>query len=205
MRTLLEGMMVVSGNDAANVIAQGIGPSIPGFMDELNAHLKQIGCTQTRFLNPHGLHDPNHQTTAYDLALMTAEALKNPVFCEIVSKPRFIRPKTNKQEATALLQSNRLLRPGKYYYSKAIGVKTGYHSKAKSTFVAASKWEGRTLIAVLMGYKERGEMFEDAIQLFEKAFNQPRVQRRYLKAGPQTFSLKFLMEANPCTHISAKH
>lgn len=188
LRNLLEGMLIASGNDAANVIAQGIGPSIPGFVEEMNAYLKEIGCTQTHFLNPHGLHDPNHQTTAYDLALIAKEALKNPVFCEIVAKTRFIRPKTNKQEATTLLQTNRLLRQGKYFYAKAIGVKTGYHAKAKSTFIAASRSEGRTLIAVLLGYPERGEMFEDAKNLFEKAFNQPRVQRRYLKEGPQTFT-----------------
>lgn len=197
LRDLIEGMMVVSGNDAANVIAQGIGPTIPEFMIELNAYLKSIGCKNTQFLSPHGLHDPNHQTTAYDLALMTSVALKNPNFCEIVSKTKFMRPKTNKQEATTLLQSNRLLRPGKYYYAKAIGVKTGYHAKAKSCLVGASRFEGRTLIAVLLGYKERGEMFEDAIHLFEKAFNQPKVQRRYLKEGPQNFTLEILHGNKP--------
>lgn len=189
LRTLLEGMLIPSGNDAANVIAQAVGPTIPGFMEGLNAYLKELGCEHTHFLSPHGLHDPGHQTTAYDLALIAAEALKQPIFCEIVAKTRFIRPKTNIQAATTLLQSNRLLRPGKYQYAKAIGIKTGYHAKAKSTFISAARSDDRTLIAVLLGYKERGEMFEEAIKLFESAFNQPKVQRRYLKAGPQTFSL----------------
>lgn len=189
LRTLLEGMLIPSGNDAANVIAQGVGPSIAEFIEGMNAYLKEIGCTRTLFLNPHGLHDPKHQTTAYDLAIMTAEAMKNPVFCEIVAKTKFSRPKTNMQAATTLLQSNRLLRQGKHYYAKAIGVKTGYHAKAKSTFIAAARSEDRTLIAVLLGYKERNAMFEDAIQLFDHAFNQPKVQRRYLKAGIQTFNL----------------
>lgn len=190
LRHLLEGMLIASGNDAANVIAHGMGPTIPDYMVELNMYLKSIGCKSTHFLNPHGLHDPNHQTTAFDLAIISAQALKNPIFCEIVSQTKFIRPKTNKQQATTLLQTNRLLRPGKYYYDKAIGIKTGYHSKAKHCLVAASRFEGRTLIAVLLGYKERGEVFEDAISLFDKAFNQPKIQRRYLKEGLQKFELE---------------
>lgn len=189
LHTLLEGMLIPSGNDAANVIAQYVGSTIPEFMEGLNAYLKEIGCQQTHFLNPHGLHDPKHQTTAYDLAWIAKEALKYPLFCEIVAKTRFIRPKTNLQAATTLLQSNRLLRPGKYRYAKSIGIKTGYHAKAKSTLISAARSEGRTLIAVLLAYKERSEMFEDAIKLFETAFNQPKVQKRYLKGGPQTFSL----------------
>lgn len=173
--TLLQGMLITSGNDAANVIAQALGPSIPTFMEGLNVYLKEIGCQKTYFRNPHGLHDSQHQSTAYDLATMTREALKDPVFCEIVSQTRFLRPKTNKQAATTLLQTNRLLRPGKFHYAKAIGVKIGYHTKAKKTFIGAARADGRTLIVVLMGYKDRNAIFEDAIKLFEAAFNQPKV------------------------------
>lgn len=189
LHTLLQGLLIASGNDAANVIAHTLGPSIPVFMKGMNAYLKQIGCQKTYFRNPHGLHDPQHQSTAYDLAVMTREALKSPIFCEIVSQTRFLRPKTNKQAATTLLQTNRLLRPGKFYYAKAIGVKTGYHAKAKKTFIGAARADGRTLIVVLMGYKDRNAIFEDAIKLFETAFNQPKVQRVFLKAGSQTFTL----------------
>lgn len=195
LRTLLEGMLIPSGNDAANVIAHALGPTIPLFMDGLNAFVKEIGCENTRFLNPHGLHDPLHQTTAKDLAVLTSKALKNPVFCEIVSQTRFSRPKTNKQPSATFLQTNRLLRPGKYYYAKAIGVKTGYHAKAKKTFVGAARSDGRTLIAVLLGYEDRNAIFEDAAKLFETAFNQPKVQRVFFKEGPQNFKLE-LPQAN---------
>jgi D-alanyl-D-alanine carboxypeptidase (penicillin-binding protein 5/6) len=183
-------MLINSGNDAANLVAQGVGPSIPLFMDGLNRFLKGIGCQQTCFTNPHGLHDPKHVTTPYELALMTREALKNKIFREIVSQKRFLRPKTNMQEATTLLQTNRLLRPGKYYYPKAIGVKTGYHAKAKRAFVGAAQSGQRTLIVVLMGYANVNDIFQDAINLFEAAFNQPRVQRLYLKEGVQKFALE---------------
>lgn len=188
LHDLLKGMLIPSGNDAANVIAHALGPQIPLFMDRLNTYLQELGCEKTYFCNPHGLHHPQHQTTAYDLALITKEALKYPLFCEAVAQTRFIRPKTNKQSATTLLQTNRLLRPGKHYYAKAIGVKTGYHAKAKKTLIAAAQSEGRTLIIVLLGYPDRQAIFGDAIKLFEMAFNQPKVQRIFFNAGPQTFT-----------------
>jgi D-alanyl-D-alanine carboxypeptidase (penicillin-binding protein 5/6) len=189
LHALLQGMLIASGNDAANVIAQYLGPTIPTFIEGMNAYLKEIGCKNTHFCNVHGLHDPQHQSTAYDLALMTQEALKHPLFCEIVAQPRFLRPKTNKQGAITLLQTNRLLRPGKFYYSKAIGVKTGYHAKAKKNLVGAARADGRVLIVVLLGYQDRNAIFEDAIQLFETAFNQPKIQRVLLQAGTQAFKI----------------
>jgi D-alanyl-D-alanine carboxypeptidase (penicillin-binding protein 5/6) len=189
-RNLLEGVLIASGNDASNVIAQNLGPTIPKFMEGLNAFIKNLGCQNTNYYNPHGLHHPKHMTTAFDLACMTKAALKNPIFCEIVGMKRFNRPKTNKQNAATFLQSNRLLRPGKFYYPKAIGVKTGYHSRAKKTFVGAARFEGRTLIAVLLGYQDRNAIFIDAIKLFDAAFNQPKVERIYLKKGPQSFMLQ---------------
>lgn len=188
LRNLLYGVLVVSANDACNVVAQHVSGTVPKFIEEINAYMKEIGCQHSFFTNPHGLHDPKHQTTAYDLALLAKEALKNPVFREIVSTVRFTRPKTNKQESVTLLTTNRLLRPGPFNYPKAIGVKTGHHSKAKQTFVAAAKDpSGRTLIAVLLHCKERNDILRDTINLFEAAFNQPKVNRIYLKAGAQTF------------------
>jgi serine-type D-Ala-D-Ala carboxypeptidase (penicillin-binding protein 5/6) len=188
LRNFLYGVMVVSANDACNVVAQHISGSVPKFVEEINAYMKEIGCLNSFFRNPHGLHDPKHKTTAYDLAILTKEALKNPVFREIVSTVRFTRPKTNKQESVTLLQTNRLLRPGPFNYPKAIGVKTGHHSKAKQTFVAAAKQpDGRTLIAVLLHCKERNLILRDTTNLFEAAFNQPKVNRIYLKSGAQTF------------------
>ncbi|MFI0434177.1 MAG: D-alanyl-D-alanine carboxypeptidase family protein [Parachlamydiaceae bacterium] len=191
LHTLLQGMLIPSGNDAANVIAHALGPTIPTFMEGVNCYLKEIGCLNTYFRNPHGLHDPEHQTTAYDLALIAREALKHPIFCETVSQIRFIRPKTNKQGAATFLQTNRLLRPGKFQYAKAIGGKTGYHAKAKKTFIGVARVDQRTLIVVLLGYQDRDTIFEDAIKLFETAFNQPKVKRIFLKEGSQTFTLDF--------------
>lgn len=190
LNDLLYGMMISSGNDASNVIAQYIGGTIPAFMDDLNSYLKELGTLNTHFTNPHGLHHPNHITTAHDMALITKEAMRNSQFCEIVKTIRYTRPKTNLQQATTLIQTNRLLRKGKLYYDKAIGVKTGWTSDAQHTLVAAAECDGRRLIAVLIKVKEREQIFQEAKSLFEAAFKQPIVRRVLLKAGPQRYTLK---------------
>ena len=197
MKDLLLGMMVVSGNDAANVIAKAVGGTIPHFMEGMNAYLKKLGCKDTIFYNPHGLHYPKHVTTAYDMALMTCIALKDPTFREIVSTARCSRPKTNRQEASQLVQSNRLLRKGKFYYPKATGVKTGHTSFAQYTLVASATDGERTLVAVLLRTKEREDTLNDAIKLFEEAFNQQKVQRIVLSAGRQNYSLEQHGAAKP--------
>lgn len=190
MRALLYGLLLESGNDAANVLAQHVSGTIPDFMKNLNAFIKKIGCKNTQFLNPHGLFHPNHQTTAYDVALIMREGLKNPNFREIISTVKYVRPKTNKQEASVMFQHNKLLRTGKHFYSKCIGGKTGYLSLAGSTLVAAAKHEGRTLIAVVFKCKEKSDRYDDVIKMFEAAFNQPKVQSQLFKKGPQKFILE---------------
>lgn len=197
LRDLMYGMMLPSANDAANVIAQHIGGTIPNFMKELNVYLEQIGCTNTHFCSPHGLHHPDHVTTAYDMAVLTREALKSPIFCEIISTVRYKRPKTNKQESTVIVQTNRLLRNGPFYYSKAIGVKTGYGVPALHTFVAAARHEGRNLIAVVLQSKERDDIFRDSINMFEAAFNQPKVERELIKSGLQKYVLQLAGSHEP--------
>lgn len=190
IRDLFYGMMVASGDDAANVIAKYVGGTIPQFIQEMNAYVKQLGCHKTIFYNPHGLHHPNQQTTAYDLAILTREALKNPIFCEMAATVRYTRPKTNKQESSTLVQTNRLLRTGPFFYPKAIGIKTGYYSLAGNSLVAAAKDGSRTLIAVVLKVKDRKDIFLETKKMFEAAFSQPKVQRVLLHAGMQKFHLK---------------
>lgn len=190
-RDLLYGMMLASGDDAANVIAKYVGGTVPQFMEEVNEYIKELGCHESVFMNPHGLHHPKQVTTAYDMGTLARAALKNPQFCEIVSTVRYTRPKTNKQEPYVMMQTNRLLRSGPYHYPKAIGIKTGYYSLAGSTLVSAARDGDRTLIAVLLKNNNRQEMFLDARKLFEAAFSQPKVRRTIIKQGPQKFLLSF--------------
>jgi len=197
LQALLEGLLICSGNDAANVIAQALGPTIPVFMERLNLYLKELGCLDTVYYNPHGLHHPQHVTTAHDLAKMTAVALKNPIFCQIVKKTRFERPKTNLQEPATFLQGNRLLRSGPLHYDKAIGVKTGYHSKAKKNLVGAAQLGNRKLIVVLLGYPNKNTIFEEAKKIFEMAFHQSEVKKIFLLAGLQEFQKRLPQTKNP--------
>lgn len=190
LNDLMHGMLVASANDAANVIAYQIAGNISEFMNEVNAYILSLGCRNTHFENPHGLHHPQHQTTAHDMAIIVKHALKNSTFREIVKTVRYTRPKTNMQEASILLQTNQLLRKGEFYYDKAIGVKTGRTSHANNNFVAAANDGKRTLIAVLLNVKERSDMFKDAIHLFETAFNQPKVEKVLIKPGLQKHVLK---------------
>lgn len=194
---LLNGMLISSGNDASNVIAQFIGGTVNNFINDLNAYLKNLGCKNTHFYNPHGLHHPEHLTTAYDMGIIAKEAMKSPIFCEIVKTVQYTRPKTNMQQPTTLIQTNRLLRKGPLYYSKAIGLKTGWTSEAKNTLVAAAEYNGRRLIAVLIKVKEREDLFKEAKKMFEAAFNQTCVQRVLLKSGPQKYILNHPAASTP--------
>lgn len=191
MHDLMMGMLVASADDASNIIAYSLSKgNIPAFMEGMNKWLKEIGCKDTHFNNPHGLHHPEHVTTAYDMAIIAKEALKDPFFREAVLSTRFKRPKTNKQEPTILVQTNRLLRAGEFYYPKAIGIKTGWMSKSGHTFVAAAKDGDRTLIAVLLKEKKRNDIFKESIRLFEAAFNEPKVEKLIVRKGPQKYSLE---------------
>lgn len=186
LKDLLHAILLASANDASNVVAQHVGEgSIPKFMDKLNAYLQELGCKETQFLNPHGLHHPDHKTTAYDMAMIAKEAMKNAFFRETVMKRNYICEETNKQPVRALAQTNLLLKKGPYYYEKAIGVKTGYTSDAGATLVAAAKDENRTLIAVVLGCKDRKETCQDVITLFDAAFEEKKITKRILVKGVQ--------------------
>lgn len=190
LRSLFYGMLLASGNDAANVIAQEVGGTIPAFVDGLNAYLKTIGCQNTHFVNPHGYSHPQHYTTAADMALIAKKAMEFPFFREVVRTTNYLRPQTNKQPAQMLWQTNKLLKQGPYYYPLAIGIKTGYTSKAAHNLVAAASNGERTLIAVMLHCGEKGGVFKDAAKLFDAGFAERIKTRRFLREGAQKYSTK---------------
>lgn len=177
LRTLLYGLMLESANDAANVIAQYVCGSPSDFIQELNAYIKSLGCTNTTFYAPHGLYHPEHKTTANDMAIITRRALEIPFFREMVKTLKYPRGETNKQADADLFQHNALLKQGKFYYPKAIGVKTGYTMSSGYTLVGAAEDEHRKLILVLLGCSQLPMRYKDAIALFEAGFNEPKVSR----------------------------
>lgn len=189
LNDLLYGLMLVSANDAANVMAQHLRGNIPDFVEDLNQYLLKLGCKNTHFCNPHGLHHPEHVTTAYDMSLVAREAMKIPLFKKIVSTYKYIVPETNLQQPRTLVQLNHLLRPSSpYFYPKAIGIKTGNHSISGKTLIGAAKNEERNLIAVILGCSSNADRCKDAHALFEAAFKEQKFNRKLLTKGVQNIS-----------------
>lgn len=186
---LLYATMLASGNDATNMLAQYVGQgSIDRFMTELNAFTKRLGLTKTNFCNPHGLHHPEHVTTARDMARLAQCAMYHPMFRKLAKSQSYERRATNKQPKAMYTQTNKLMRPGKHFYPYAVGIKTGYHSKAQHALIAAAEKNDRLLICAIMRCKDRPNMWEDAKKLFEAAFNEAVIQKQIVPAGAQSFT-----------------
>lgn len=190
VRDLLGLTLVASADDASNCLAYHLGGSVAHYMEGVNGYLKEIGCKNTRFMNPSGLHFPGHVTTAYDLALMARKSLHVPLICEMVRSTKWIRPKSNVQEASVFPQTNRLLRPGPLRDLRCIGIKTGYTSLAGHCLVAAAKKGERTLIAVVLKHKDKTEMFKEITAIFDAAFAEKLEHHSFLPQGIQPYSLK---------------
>lgn len=147
MKDLLYALLLSSANDAAVAIAIHIDGSVEAFAERMNAKADELGLTSTHFTNPHGLDDEAHYTTALDLARLTAYALRNEQFAEIVSTVRYECPMSNGEGTRLFVNHNRLLRS----YEGAIGVKTGYTKRTGRCLVSAAKRNGLTLICVTLG------------------------------------------------------
>lgn len=146
LRELLYALMLRSANDAAAAIAITVGGSVSDFVDMMNEKAEEMGLTDTHFDNPHGLDSEEHYTTARELAFITAEALKNEVFREIVSTYKKSLPLGNVPDRRLVVNHNRLLRT----YDGCIGVKTGFTKKDGRCLVSAAERDGITLIAVTL-------------------------------------------------------
>jgi len=143
LRDLVYGLMLTSGNDAAVTIAWFLDGGTEAFAERMNARAAELGLNDTHFVTPNGLHDPNHYTTAHDLALLGAAALDNPVFSEIVSE----RYRTTEGSVARVLKNkNRLL----WEYEGGIGVKTGYTKKAGKCLVFAAERGGMKLVGAVL-------------------------------------------------------
>lgn len=188
---LLEATMVISADDASNVIAEVMGKgSIEKCVEEVNHFVRSLGCKNTHFTNPHGLYHPDHLSTAEDLALLCQEAMKEPILRDMAKKAYFQRPATSMQASVPLKPTNRLLvKTSPHYYPHAIGIKTGYHRRAGCCLTTQAEKDDRSLIAVILQAKSSAERFQDAKALFEAAFQETKVKRTFFSAGPQTFSM----------------
>lgn len=180
LNDLLHGMMISSGNDASNVVAEGFYGSIETFMQKVNHFLLDLGCRGSFLCNPHGLHVPDQVSTASDISKVMRFAINNQKFLELFGCKFYVRPKTNKQQKKEFVTRNQLLKPGKHYYKYAIGSKTGYHSKAKHNLVSVATKNDRTLIAVVLGCKTVKKKYEDTKKLFDAAFAEKKSTKQIL-------------------------
>ncbi len=147
---LLYGLMLPSGNDAALVLADYIGDgSVETFVNMMNTKASQLKCADTNFVNPHGLYEVNHYSTAYDLAVIAKYAMQKPYFKEICASSRYSVPGMSEQLKT----TNYLIDPTRpeYYYEYANGVKTGYTDEAGKCLVSTATKDGYDYLCVALG------------------------------------------------------
>ncbi len=146
LKELCYGLMLNSGNDAAAAIAYAVAGSIEEFAELMNKKAESLGLKNTHFDNPSGLDSDTHYTTAYELGLITAYALKNEIFADIVSTDRISIPNTNKKYDRMLKNHNKLLR----MYEGCDGVKTGFTKRCGRCLVSSATKSGMTLVAVTL-------------------------------------------------------
>lgn len=152
VKELLEVFLVHSANEAGYILAENISGSISEFANLMNKKAEEIGCKNTHFANPSGLHDENHYTTAYDLALIARYCMQNETFRSIVSMPSCTIAATDKYEERYFKNTNEMLNPkSEYYNENIIGIKTGYTSQAQNCLISGIRKNGIELISVVLG------------------------------------------------------
>lgn len=192
---LLEMFLIHSANEVGYIFAEEISGNIENFANLMNQKATELGCINTHFTNPSGIHDINHYSTAYDMALIARYCMKNETFRNIVNK------KSCKFSATDLYpeeryfkNTNSLLDPSnRYYYEYAIGIKTGFTTQAKNCLIAGAQKNGIELIAVMLGAEatENGQSgrYIDAKNLFDFGFENYKV-KQFLQKGTKIAEIK---------------
>ncbi|MDS4022301.1 MAG: D-alanyl-D-alanine carboxypeptidase family protein [Candidatus Competibacter sp.] len=168
---LLYGLMLKSGNDAAETLAEAAGGSIPGFAELMNAKASQIGARDSHFMNPHGLPNEDHYSTAYDLALIFRQAMNHPMFADIVgTRSAALRIESGQglygDRMVPVVTHNRLLAS----YEGSRGGKTGFTFKARRCFVGEVDRGGVRLIVAILNSPNSGTLWQDARALLDYGF-----------------------------------
>lgn len=186
---LLYTLMVGSSNDAAIVLAEHVSGSTENFAILMNEKAKEIGCTSTNFVNPNGVHDENHYTTAYDLALIAKYGLKNETFKKLVSTRVYRLPVTNKYTRNDRLFSttNDLInKNSSHYYKEATGVKTGFTTPAGNCLIASASKNNLNFLTVVLGSESSDNRYLDTRTLFDYGF--------------ETYSMKKIINSGGVVH-----
>ena len=180
LEQLLNALLIQSANDSALAIAKHISGDLDSFSKLMNDKAKELGALNTNFINPNGLHDDVHVTTAYDLALIARYAMENETFRDIVKNHNYTIPITNKKTEPRYLNSgNKLLYSNQKInvdgeivtakYNGANGIKTGYTSVSQSCLVASVERDGHQFISVVLK-SNAANLFSDTHKLFNYGF-----------------------------------
>lgn len=174
-------LMIASGNESANVVAEHIAGSVNDFVRMMNERAHELGCTNTHFANPHGLHDESHFTTVDDLVRITQAALKSETFKVITNTAEYTLPATNLSDERQLETTNQLINnstSNAFYYPRAKGIKTGFTTPAGRCLISTAEYDGLRFLAIVCGagttLLETGdvqmESFPQCIRLFKYGF-----------------------------------
>lgn len=191
---LVIGMLLVSGNDAANSVAIYLGGSIEGFAAMMNEKARSIGMSSSLFVTPSGLDDGNHHSSAYDMALLTAAALQNEIFADIC-KEKKMEVTINDSKQT-VYNHNKLLS----FMDDCIGVKTGYTDKAGRCLVSAAKRNGDTMICVTLNdgndWNDHMSLFNECEKMYQKKEIKDTVQIDVAGGVKNTVSASYSAEVS---------
>ena len=183
LENLLQCALVASANEACNIIAEHISGSTEAFIQLMNQRAQELGCTGTHFANTHGLPNEDHYTTAWDMYLISREAVSHEIIANICAMTEITIPATDVSASRTFKNTNALLGDNDYYkgyfYEGASGVKTGHTNAAGYCLIATAERDGLRLLSVVMGAqateREDGSLdvgsFADTTALFDWAFD----------------------------------
>ncbi|MCD8326620.1 MAG: D-alanyl-D-alanine carboxypeptidase [Lachnospiraceae bacterium] len=167
----IAAILIASANDVAAGVAEYIAGSIEAFADLMNERAEELGCVDSHFVNPHGYHDENHYTSAYDMAQIARAFFSVDLLCTYSSERTLhLYPSEGRDVETWESNKNQLLEGRTYEYEYLVGSKTGYTDMAGQTLVSCAQKDGMKLIYVVMNATSP-QQYVDTIELFEFGFN----------------------------------
>ena len=171
---LLYALMLKSANDAAYVLAEHVGGTVEGFSEMMNKKAEELGCKNSHFVNPNGIHNSNHYTTAYDMYLIARYAMKNEEFVKIVSTYQHALSATNKYSKNdrIMKNTNAFVNPSSRYYDENVkGIKTGTTLQAGNCLITSTSKNGFVVITVILGAKTSESKFSETKKMMNYAFD----------------------------------